>query len=507
MKKTKTILLGLALSILLLHSSLLQSQSTSIGFEWLDSLITDSMSNHNFTSLAIGIVKGGKVIYTKGYGYADLKSRILTTDETVYQIGSLTKTFTGNLLAHLILDGEMKLSDNMSLYFPANVTFPQDSTGRVLTIKDLATHSSGMPRYPENLNRTDGEPILGYPKSKMYEAINATKLEFNIGRRYSYSNFAYGILGTAMENVSEKTYNQLLEQYIFSPLNMTHTSALLDDKVKAKLATAYYDDNPTVETKPWKMEALAAHGGIFSNVKDLCQFMLYLRDTTDAAVKLQRTPHFKISNRTDYGLGCFITTYTEPKYDRVIYHGGDLDSYSSNFVFYPDKDFSYVILTSGAGGQALGNLFDLVESELNKRLGGVETDNPLVKFSNDSLEVHRAMMDYIEGFYEGDSAKIIQSVSPEVTKYGYWKDKNATTYAGEPMSFQEMIDYAVKVSTKTKKAKIGTLEKVEIFDLQDQTASGKVTAWWGTDYILLEKVNNKWLIRMVLWQGPLKKQD
>jgi hypothetical protein len=127
--------------------------------------------------------------------------------------------------------------------------------------------------------------------------------------------------------------------------------------------------------------------------------------------------------------------------------------------------------------------------------------------SLDSIEVRLAMMDYIEGFYEGDSAKIIRSVSPEVTKYGYWKEKNATTYAGEPMTYQEMIDYAVRVAKNTKKAKIGTLEKVEIFDLQDQTASGKVTAWWGTDYILLEKVNNKWLIRMVLWQGPLKKQD
>ena len=462
------------------------------------------MHIHQFASMSIGIIKGNKVIYTKGYGYADLKSKIPTTDETVYQIGSLTKTFTGNLLAHLIVDGKMKLNDSLSLYFPKTVRFPIDSTGRILTIKDLSTHSSGMPRYPGNLDRIDGEPILGYPKSKMYEAINATQLEFNIGRRYSYSNYAYGILGTAMENTTGKTYNQLLEQYIFSPLKMLHTSAELDQKVKSKLATAYYDENPSVETKPWKMESLTAHGGIFSNVKDLCKFILYFRDTTQASVKLQRTAHFKISKRTDYGLGCFMTTYTEPSFDRVIYHGGDLDSYSSNFIFYPDKDFGYIILSSGAGGQALGRLFNVIENELNKKLGDMGIKAPIVKESNDSISIQRAMRDYIEGFYEGDSLKIIRAVSPAVVKYGYWKERNASAYIGEAMSYREMVQYAVNESKKTTKAKWGSREKVEIYDIQDQTASGKITAWWGTDFILLEKVKERWMIRMVLWQGPLK---
>ena len=473
-------------------------------FKDIDKIIMDSMDRHQFTSMSIGIIKGNKVAYTRGYGYANLKSKIPATDETVYQIGSLTKTFTGNLLAHLIVKGKMKLNDSLSLYFPMNVRFPKDSTGKTLTIKDLATHSSGLSRYPENLNRIDCDPILGYPKSKMYDAINSSKLEFNIGRRYSYSNFAYGILGTAMENGTKKTYNQLLEEYIFSPLNMSSSSAALDDKVKSKLAIAYFDDNPTVETKPWKMESLTAHGGIFSNVKDLCKFILYFRDTTQASVKLQRTAHFKISKRTDYGLGCFMTTYTEPSFDRVIYHGGDLDSYSSNFVFYPDKDFGYIILSSGAGGQALGRLFNAIETELKKKLGSVEKSSPIVKASYDSISIQRAMRDYLEGFYEGDSSKIIRAVSPHVTKYGFWKEKNASDYIGEAMSYKEMVEYAVSESKKATKAKMSSREKVEIYDIQDQTASGKVTAWWGTDYILLEKVKGKWMIRIVLWQGPLK---
>ncbi|MDX1939813.1 MAG: nuclear transport factor 2 family protein [Saprospiraceae bacterium] len=122
----------------------------------------------------------------------------------------------------------------------------------------------------------------------------------------------------------------------------------------------------------------------------------------------------------------------------------------------------------------------------------------------DKEQVQSACMDYLEGFYEGDTAKIIRSVDKEVFKYGYYKDRNSATYAGEPMSFQEMIDYANNVKAKQRFPKADTPKKVEIYEVQDQTAAAKVTAWWGTDYILLAKLNGKWMIRTVLWQGPLK---
>jgi Putative lumazine-binding len=119
--------------------------------------------------------------------------------------------------------------------------------------------------------------------------------------------------------------------------------------------------------------------------------------------------------------------------------------------------------------------------------------------------VQRAMMDYIEGFYDGDSIKIIRSISPGVVKYGYWKNDKSGKYDGEAMSYQEMIQYSVNVKKKNHQQPATAIKKAEIFEIQDQTANGKVTAWWGTDYLLLEKINNQWMIRMILWQGPLKK--
>ncbi len=121
----------------------------------------------------------------------------------------------------------------------------------------------------------------------------------------------------------------------------------------------------------------------------------------------------------------------------------------------------------------------------------------------DRKEVERALLDYIEGFYEGDTLKLNRSVADSSVKYGYWKDVKAGKYIGEPMSRQQMTDYALNVKVKNRQRPAGTIKKTEIFEVQEQVASGKVTAWWGMDYVLLEKIHNKWMIRMVLWQGPI----
>lgn len=118
-------------------------------------------------------------------------------------------------------------------------------------------------------------------------------------------------------------------------------------------------------------------------------------------------------------------------------------------------------------------------------------------------EVTAAVTDYVDAFYYGDTAKIHRSIAANVVKYGYYKPKNKTAYEGEPMSFKEMIDYAASVHKKGPSPNVEKFpKKIEVYDVQDQTAAAKLTAWWGTDYILLAKFNNKWMITQVLWQSP-----
>ena len=118
------------------------------------------------------------------------------------------------------------------------------------------------------------------------------------------------------------------------------------------------------------------------------------------------------------------------------------------------------------------------------------------------VAVERAVLDYVEGFYEGDTAKLVRSVRPEVTKYGYYQPRDSSRYVGEAMPWSEFLSYARSIKERNRPAPAAAPKKVEIFDIQDQTASAKLTAWWGTDYLLLAKYDGRWMIRQVLWQSP-----
>lgn len=122
-------------------------------------------------------------------------------------------------------------------------------------------------------------------------------------------------------------------------------------------------------------------------------------------------------------------------------------------------------------------------------------------------EVSNAVKGYVNAFYYGDTAMIHQNISRDVVKYGYYIPKGKTVYEGEPMSFQEMINYAAAVKKRGVSPNVEKFpKKIEVLDMQDQTASAKLTAWWGTDYLLLAKIEGHWMITHVLWQStPPKK--
>lgn len=121
-------------------------------------------------------------------------------------------------------------------------------------------------------------------------------------------------------------------------------------------------------------------------------------------------------------------------------------------------------------------------------------------------KVERACLNYIEGFYEGDTSKLIAALKPDMYKIGYWKNKNTGVYDFDgQMTWRQALDYAKRVFEKKNFAKPGSPKKVEVLDIGNSIASAKVTAWWGFDYVLLSKQGDKWMIEQVLWEGPLEK--
>lgn len=125
--------------------------------------------------------------------------------------------------------------------------------------------------------------------------------------------------------------------------------------------------------------------------------------------------------------------------------------------------------------------------------------------AQDKEGVARACQDYLDGFYKGDTTKIINSIKPSLNKLGYWKNKETGAYESDGyMTFDQAKNYSKHVFETKRFPKEGAPQKVEVLDIMNTIASAKVTAWWGTDYILLSKNNGKWMIEQVLWEGPLQ---
>jgi len=114
--------------------------------------------------------------------------------------------------------------------------------------------------------------------------------------------------------------------------------------------------------------------------------------------------------------------------------------------------------------------------------------------------VRRAALDYLEGFYEGDTTKLVRSLSPTLVKYGYFIPRGQSAYTGEPMSYAEAIGYARGVKQRNQPAPATAPKDVMLLDVLDQTAAVKVVAWWGSDYLHLAKVDGRWMIQHVMWQ-------
>ncbi len=120
-----------------------------------------------------------------------------------------------------------------------------------------------------------------------------------------------------------------------------------------------------------------------------------------------------------------------------------------------------------------------------------------------NLAVRAAALGYIEGFYEGDTAKLIRSLHPDLSKYGFWRD-TADTWSGSRMSFAQALDYARRVKARSTPVRAEWPKDVMVMEILERTAVAKITAWWGVDYLLLGVFDGEWKILQVIWEGPAR---
>ena len=219
--------------------------------------------------IVVGIVEpGGQRVVA--YGRAGAAGEKPLDGRTVFEIGSVTKTFTALLLADMAARGEVALDDPAQKYLPAGVTMPE--RGRAITLADLATHTSGLPRLPTNLQPANMDnPYADYTVERLYEFLSGYRLPRDVGASYEYSNLGAGLLGHVLALRAGRDYESLVRERVLEPLGMSSTAIALTPEMSARAADGH---DPALQPVPyWDLPTLAGAGALRSTAHDMLAYL------------------------------------------------------------------------------------------------------------------------------------------------------------------------------------------------------------------------------------------
>ena len=227
------------------------------------------VSDKGVRIISYGKAKGNGPVSPGFAGDAAALERPLDGD-TVFEIGSITKTFTGSILADMARKGEVGVDSPVSAFLPAGVKVPSRG-GKPITLRLLAQHMSGLPRMPGNFAPVDEtNPYRDYTPTLMYQWLGAVEPERDPGEDFEYSNIGYGLLGHALSLEAGSSYEALLRERITGPLGMNDTVITLTPQTKARLAHGHNERLGPAGN--WDLDAIAGAGAIRSTVRDMLKY-------------------------------------------------------------------------------------------------------------------------------------------------------------------------------------------------------------------------------------------
>lgn len=313
----------------------------------VDSAVQPYITLQATAGLSIEILKDGKNFYY-GYGETAKGNKQIPDEHTIFEIGSLSKTFTSVLLAEAVDDAKVKLDDPINKYLPDSIP-PLQYQGIPVTLKTLSNHSSGLPGMPSNFYSSDNSnPYKDYDNKNLYSFLKHFKPTRKPEEQYEYSNLAAGTLGVILENVYHKNYETLFIDKICKPLGMNDTKEFLPRDDSAHFAKGYNEDG--MYNSPWDFKALAPAGSIRSTAADLLKYAkANLGDAQpDLNKAIQLTHEITFTDgETKVGLAWH---YIKPDKDEVLFHNGETGGYHSYFTVNLQKKFAVIILSNCARG-------------------------------------------------------------------------------------------------------------------------------------------------------------
>lgn len=424
--------------------------------------------------IAIVVIKDDKPIFTRAYGMADKEAGIKADTDTLYYIASSTKAFTALTAAMLDKEGKIKFSDPVTKY-TSGIRFKNEIPDKI-TIRDLLTHTSGL-RNGALINRLAFTGQIDQSELDYVLAEGTTVNDANFGK-YNYTNLGYNIYGLALHYHLKKKWQDLLQERIFTPAGLQHTTAYVSKAraKKQKIAAPYVVDTDAVNAGKMVRshldktdENMQSAGGMFMSISDLGRWLNLNMNSGKLGGKqllpadLLRIAHtgYTASTRNEppfsgdgeYGLGWQIGKYRNEK---VIYHHGGYPGYRSHVSFMPDKKIAVGVLVNN----------DALGGRLSDMLGAYAYDWWL-QTENLEADYAKQLQDTVKG-YESRTQRIAAEAGERAKRE--WKLTNPfTDYAG-----------------KYKNEMMGTIEivaKEKAFDVRMGKLSAVATPYTQPDTI------------------------
>ncbi|MBK9708657.1 MAG: serine hydrolase [Acidobacteria bacterium] len=329
--------------------------------------------------IVVGLVdeKGTRVI---SYGKPSQESTQIVNGDSVFEIGSVTKVFTAILLADMVERGEVNLNEPISKYLPKSVKTPTRD-GKEITLLHLSSHTSGLPRMPNNFAPKDNQnPYADYSVEQMYAFLSGYTLPRDIGAKAEYSNYGVGLLGHILALRAGMDYETLVRTRICQPLKMDSTRIKLTPEMQARLAKGH---NPALKpVANWDLPTFAGAGALRSTTKEMLKFVaanlgLSNSPLLTAMQKTHQPQHDMGTPDVEVGLGWII----QKKFDtEIVWHNGGTGGYHSFIGFDKKKRRGVVVLSNSTndiddiGLHLLESQYPLAKIETPKERKAIKLD-------------------------------------------------------------------------------------------------------------------------------------
>ncbi|MGA3205790.1 MAG: serine hydrolase [Bryobacteraceae bacterium] len=311
--------------------------------------------DHQGVGIVVGVIepKGRRIV---SVGKLDSGDKRVLNGDTVFEIGSMSKVFTSLLLMDMVQKGEVALTDPVAKFLPATVKIPERN-GKKITLQDLSTQSSGLPRMPTNFSPKDiTNPYADYSVEQMYQFLAGYTLTRDIGEKYEYSNLGVGLLGHALALRARMSYEALVKARITGPLEMTSTSITLTPDEKARFAVGHDGDLKAVSA--WDIPTLAGAGALRSTANDMLTFLAANLGYTKTPLASAMAAEISIRRPTGVpGMEIAYAWHVITKDGKsIIWHNGGTGGFRTFMGFDPETRVGVVALSNVSNAEGVDDI-------------------------------------------------------------------------------------------------------------------------------------------------------